>query len=375
MTHSSLPLLVVIGGFLGAGKTTIIQRAATLLRAEGQRVAIITNDQSSSLVDSEVARSASEVVAEIPDGCFCCRFDALQETLHDLKTAMPDVILAEAVGSCTDLAATVYQPLRQLTTGLVGLAPLTVVVDGLRFQEADTFGRWSAFPASVSYLFERQLAEADVILLNKVDLLAPSDQSRIVASLSTSYPGVAIVPISAARGEGIDAWRRQLVQVPSPGDRVLDLDYDRYADAEAALGWLNRAGTLRLAHPDLASRWIRLLLEEVMTSATRANAGVAHVKAWIDTPAGSVRGHIVGNGGPPDIIVTGAPAREARVLVNARVSASPEALEQWVGQAIRRAGDALDVPFQETGGRAFSPPRPIPLHRLLPAAQPPRVMH
>ncbi|HEX2323981.1 MAG TPA: GTP-binding protein, partial [Chloroflexota bacterium] len=131
------PLLVGVGGFLGAGKTTAIIGAARVLRARTRRVAVITNDQASGLVDTAAARSAlgPQGVAEIAGGCFCCRFEDLAGALHEvIERATPDVILAEAVGSCTDLAATVYQPLRQLDLAPVRLGPLTVVADALRLR-------------------------------------------------------------------------------------------------------------------------------------------------------------------------------------------------------------------------------------------------
>src|SRR5215217_5263797 len=110
----------------------MILSAAARLRARGARVSVITNDQASGLVDTAAARAALETqdVAEISGGCFCCRFDDLARTLSEvIDRAHPEVILAEAVGSCTDLAATVYQPLRQLDLAPVRLGPLSVVVD------------------------------------------------------------------------------------------------------------------------------------------------------------------------------------------------------------------------------------------------------
>ncbi len=93
---------MVVGGFLGTGKTTTILASARRLRAEGQRVGIVTNDQASGLVDTALARQVLDAVAEIPEGCFCCWFDALCEALTDLSQTGPlDVILAEAVGPLT----------------------------------------------------------------------------------------------------------------------------------------------------------------------------------------------------------------------------------------------------------------------------------
>jgi G3E family GTPase len=70
---------VMIGGFLGAGKTTAVDRLARMLADRGLVVGLITNDQSTGLVDTALLRSHGFEVEEIAGGCFCCRFDSLQE--------------------------------------------------------------------------------------------------------------------------------------------------------------------------------------------------------------------------------------------------------------------------------------------------------
>ncbi|HVX67547.1 MAG TPA: GTP-binding protein, partial [Bryobacteraceae bacterium] len=108
-THP-VPLLVLVGGFLGAGKTTLLLRAAERLSASGKRVALVMNDQGGELVDTRAARSAGFAAGEVAGGCFCCRlseFLACSERL--LAEHRPEVILAEPVGSCTDLAATIFR--------------------------------------------------------------------------------------------------------------------------------------------------------------------------------------------------------------------------------------------------------------------------
>src|SRR5262245_14840466 len=104
---------VMVGGFLGAGKTTALGRLAKHYMARGQRVGIITNDQADDLVDTHLLRSQGLNVAEVAGACFCCKFDDLIRSADTLGRAeRPDVILAEPVGSCTDLVATVVQPLK-----------------------------------------------------------------------------------------------------------------------------------------------------------------------------------------------------------------------------------------------------------------------
>src|SRR5262245_29230510 len=119
---------VMLGGFLGAGKTTALARLARHYLARGQRVALVTNDQAQDLVDTNSLRAQGFAVAEVPGACFCCRFDDLMGRVEGLAAGeRPDVILAEPVGSCTDLVATVVQPLKDLYGDRFEVAPYAVL--------------------------------------------------------------------------------------------------------------------------------------------------------------------------------------------------------------------------------------------------------
>src|SRR2546427_12634700 len=105
----------MIGGFLGAGKTTAVARLAQHLTDQGLKVGLITNDQGSELVDTAMLRARGFATEEISGGCFCCRFNSLVEAAERLTAATrPEVLIAEPVGSCTDLVATVTYPLRRI---------------------------------------------------------------------------------------------------------------------------------------------------------------------------------------------------------------------------------------------------------------------
>ena len=121
---------IMVGGFLGAGKTTLLAAAAERLAAQGKRVALVTNDQAANLVDTAVLKEKGLSVDEVSGGCFCCKFDALIGAMdHLVDAGQPNVLLGEPVGSCTDLSATVMQPLKALHRDRYQLAPLSVLVD------------------------------------------------------------------------------------------------------------------------------------------------------------------------------------------------------------------------------------------------------
>ncbi|MEL7266493.1 MAG: GTP-binding protein, partial [Planctomycetota bacterium] len=124
-----MPKFLLIGGFLGAGKTTLIRTLAQTLVDDGQRVAIVTNDQTEDLVDTQNLRSQGLEVGEVAGACFCCSFDELLRTAESLgASSMPDVILAEPVGSCTDLVATVVLPLQRLYETQFDVLPFGVLL-------------------------------------------------------------------------------------------------------------------------------------------------------------------------------------------------------------------------------------------------------
>src|SRR5213595_3012944 len=163
---------VMVGGFLGAGKTTALGRLARLYQARGQRVGVVTNDQAHDLVDTNTFRAQGLATEEVPGACFCCRFDDLIGKVGALSAGeRPDVILAEPVGSCTDLVATVVQPLKDLYGDRFEVGPYPVLFKpshGLKILRGDA---GSGFSPKAAYIFLKQLEEADAVVVNRLDEL------------------------------------------------------------------------------------------------------------------------------------------------------------------------------------------------------------
>ncbi len=125
--------MIFVGGFLGAGKTTLLAQAAARLATTGKRVGLITNDQAARLVDTGILQSGGFNTVEVAGGCFCCRINDLLDISDRLvKEHRPDIIIGEPVGSCTDISATVLNPLKKLHAAEYSLAPFTVLTDPQR---------------------------------------------------------------------------------------------------------------------------------------------------------------------------------------------------------------------------------------------------
>lgn len=337
--------LHLIGGFLGAGKTTLVRALARRLRGGGERVVVITNDQGRSLVDTSLCAQDGAAVREIPGGCFCCRFSELEEALLAAAAEGATAVVAEAVGSCTDLVATVIAPLADRYGARYDIAPLAVAVDPWRVREMAS----GAMHADVVYLFEKQIEEADVVLVTRADL-APPD---VAPALRALRPDAAVIAVSGVTGEGIDRW---LAARPARAAGPLQLDYDRYARAEALLGWSNARVRLVGAVPfDPAATMARFL------DALR-EAPVAHVKLVSVDPLGG-RGALVRRGEAPTVEASALPraVSETRWLVNARVALPPAELEALLRAALDGAAAPATVEWEEFA--CFQPSRPVPQHR------------
>lgn len=368
---------VALGGFLGAGKTTTLIAAAKLLEARGHRVAVITNDQGTELVDTRLARSELAAVGEVTGGCFCCRFEDLMTVTTRLLAgdgagdgagaAAPDTVLAEAVGSCTDLQATVLRPLRAYYGERFAPAPLTVVVDPYRHRALG-----SALPlhdqrSDLAYLYDHQLAEADIIAVNKTDLLTGDERDRHLEDLAERCPQATVLAYSAATGDGLTdllaAWDR----VPPAGPGV-DIDYDRYAAAEAQLAWFNQTYTLTGGGPGFSpEQWARTALRHISQAAAGRGWAVGHVKVSVETPAGLTKAGCTAAGQAPTVDVSAAGrARTAVAHLNARIACSPESMDATAAAAVTAAdaqAGATSVPATG-GGVAFRPSYPRPVHRI-----------
>src|SRR5262245_29408102 len=152
---------LLVGGFLGAGKTTAMGRLARHYQGQGLNVGLVTNDQAEDLVDTRSLKAQGFPVEEVAGACFCCRFDELVDKVGKLGSNRPDVIIAEPVGSCTDLVATVVQPLRDIYEDRFRVGPFGVLFKpshGLRILRGD--GK-TGFSPKAAYIFRKQLEEAD----------------------------------------------------------------------------------------------------------------------------------------------------------------------------------------------------------------------
>ena len=358
---------VMVGGFLGAGKTTALLRLAGHFTARDRRVGLITNDQSQGLVDTTLVQSKGYPVEEITGGCFCCRFSSLTDAADRLtREARPDVFLAEPVGSCTDLRATVQYPLRRLYGDDYRVAPLSVLVDPLRALQVLGLETGRSFSPKVLYVYQKQLEEADIIVVNKSDLLTPDRRALLEQALTARFPQAEVVTISARTGEGMDAWFERLSG--SLASRpAMDVDYDLYAEGEALLGWLNATCLLAAADSFDGNRFLSGLAARIQRELAAAGIEIAHFKMTLSPDTGNdlaVLNLVRTDGRPEAPHQLADELTDGELIVNLRAEGDPDHLHAVAISSLIDTAREFGVVTTVEHSEHFRPGRPEPTHRM-----------
>ncbi|MDA7628082.1 cobalamin biosynthesis protein P47K [Verrucomicrobia bacterium] len=368
--NSNRARYIMVGGFLGAGKTTSISRLARELSDQGLRIGLITNDQGSGLVDTAMLRSKGFATAEIPGGCFCCRFNSLVDAADGLtQDSRPDVFIAEPVGSCTDLVATVTYPLRRIYGDQFEIAPLSVIIDPIRAMRILGIKPGRKFSDKVVYIYLKQLEEADVVVINKMETISEADLNHLIARLDSEYPGKKVMTISAREGTGLESWLRHIQDSEPLNETAMDVDYELYAEGEALLGWLNATVELKSSAAFNGNEWIKNIALELQQQLKSSNAEVAHLKMTLspDKGLGEIAViNLVRNDFIPELSQElPEDITEGQLIINLRAEANPTLLKQAVIEAIQQ----METDHPEVKGTLdhvehFRPGKPEPTHRL-----------
>jgi G3E family GTPase len=360
---------IMVGGFLGAGKTTAVLRLAEYLTAQGRRVGLITNDQSSGLVDTRLAGSHGYAVQEITGGCFCCRFNSLTAAAEALSaSARPDVFLAEPVGSCTDLRASVQYPLRRLYGDNYRVAPLSVLVDPIRALRVLGLEAGRAFSPKVLYVYGKQLEEAELIVINKLDLLDEDRRSRLEGALRAVNPHARVLAVSARTGQNLNQWFARIESAETGHREAPEVDYDVYADGEALLGWCNATFRIRATAPFDGNELIADVAGRVIARLSHERPEIAHFKMTLtpdDDLADLAVLNQVGTDRPPELShALQETLASGELIVNIRAECAPDLLRDAVLGALEDATTQAGVQSTPVHLEHFRPARPTPTHRM-----------
>ena len=353
--------IIFTGGFLGAGKTSLLYEVTGILKKRGLNVGLITNDQAPDLVDTSILEHQDVTVAEVSGSCFCCDFKGLRRAIESTgKNNKPDIIIAEPVGSCTDLSATLVNPIRDMMKTEVSVCPLTVLVDPARIK-AILDGDTETLHPSAAYIIKKQLEESDLIVISKTDLYSEAQIAEISDLLVKNFPDRKIITISSKTGVGIESWLDYVLNSKEAGRHIVDIDYDKYAEGEAVLGWLNCSATLSGDDVDWDSFTIRLMKELASLFDTRG-LHVGHVKMMVENGDQYISANLTGKSDSLTCRWSAGTGTSAEMIMNARIEMPPEELQKVFLQTLDQiAGNSIKVHINRI--RSISPGYPNPTYR------------
>ena len=355
-------VLFLIGGFLGSGKTTAIVAAARLLMGEGKRVAVITNDQGDQQVDTAFVESFGITTREVPNGCFCCNYDQLDAHLQNLReTEHPDYIFAESVGTCTDLIATIAKPLQSFR-------PEVKVVISI-FADADLLcsileGRSSFQEESVRYIYKKQLEEADILIINKKDLLDLDQLKKVDELMKAEYTGKIILRQSSLENHDIQTWVKSVERFNAVNRDSLTIDYEVYGEGEAKLAWLDKNITINTDHDD-AVFVTQKLIGSIVDQIQAQRISIGHLKFFIESPHSKQKVSITTTTTGRDFKLRLLPTNRVNLLINARVETEPFLLEKLVDGVLSSAQHAYQCKIDQGSWSVFKPGFPRPTYRMI----------
>lgn len=188
--------MMVVSGFLGSGKTTmILSTVGKVIENTKKKVVIIVNDFGNIGIDGKVMEKFGLSVTEMPSGCICCTLGSdFLETVRTVSDKFsPDLIIVEPTGIADP--ANIIDTMK-LYRGPLGTIKIFVVVDAIRFP---------LIMKALAMPLKNQLNAADVILINKIDEASITAVEEVRKNLDTLGFKKLVIPVSATIGTNLDA--------------------------------------------------------------------------------------------------------------------------------------------------------------------------
>lgn len=348
--------LILVGGFLGAGKTSMLKEASDILQKRGLKVGLITNDQADNLVDTSLLKNDGNIVYEVSGSCFCCNFPGFAEAVEHVRNDLSGgITLSEPVGSCTDLSATIMQPLKEKYKDVADTAPLSVMADPERLK-----GILDEKYSTAAYIATKQFDEADFILINKTDLLTAEEIKALKERTEKRWPDARVFTVSVKERTGIDEWLDAVLAEKAVGKNLAEVDYDVYAAGEAAYGWLNATYSFKDTSLDLNVK-ADALLKTIDEKLKAASVSVGHVKFLLQDGNCQWMGNITGGAEAPSLRKENCLGEGTNLTVNARAEIAPKPLQDMMLKAVDEVFGDMDCTGTEI--KSLIPGRPDPTFR------------
>lgn len=280
---------MVVSGFLGAGKTTSMIALGEYMDRHYGHAGLIANDLGANLVDTNLTQTSGCTVEEIASGCICYQMDNTIDKIRRLKDRDGCVFVMSDIPGCGVGALDhTYHRLADDCADWITLSPFTVIVDPERLRMLLPEKADINLPEELVYLMKLQLEEADLVVLNKIDLLTDEEIERDVAFLREACPNVPVMAISAREKTGIPELAEYITTHESALKNFSVRDDEKFAEAETKLTWYNRRMFVKTLDGDKVdcNEIIDEIIEGIRMGLIEKRRNVPHLKTFATAGAG-----------------------------------------------------------------------------------------
>ncbi|MGI6711228.1 MAG: GTP-binding protein [Bacillota bacterium] len=282
---------MVVSGFLGAGKTTSMVALANYVNGNSGKASVIANDLGAkNLVDAKFSEACGCNITELTGECICYQTENLVDRLRRLMDyEHNDLVMSDIPGCGVGALEHVYHKLNKEYHGEFELAPFTVIVDPERLRTIMPEQADINLPEEMKYLFKAQLQEADVVVLNKIDLLTDTEIEAYLKFLKDFCPDVAVFAISAKNKTNIDQVA-DYIMTHDAQLKSVDIGYGgpEFIAAEQKLSWYNRQLYVKICCGTFdGNAFLEDLIENIRTKLKDKHRNIPHLKVFANGADGT----------------------------------------------------------------------------------------
>ncbi|SHH87925.1 CobW/HypB/UreG, nucleotide-binding domain [Sporobacter termitidis DSM 10068] len=331
---------MVVSGFLGAGKTTSMVALADYINANTGKASVIANDLGAkNLVDAKFSEACGCNITELTGECICYQTENLVDRLRRLMDyEHNDLVMSDIPGCGVGALDHVYHKLDREYHGEFELAPFTVIADPERLRTIMPERADINLPEEMNYLFRAQLQEADVVVLNKIDLLSDADAETYLKFLRDFCPGAEVFAVSAKNKTNIDKVA-DYIMTHDAQLKTIDIGYGgpSFIAAEQKLSWYNCQLYVKICCGTFdGNAFLGDLVEAIRTKLKDKHRNIPHLKVYADGTDGTAC-KISLLGVDYDMQFDsrlGQPCADLPVIINARAACESQLLAEIMDEAL-----------------------------------------
>ncbi|MDI3486822.1 MAG: hypothetical protein PWQ51_2650 [Methanolobus sp.] len=354
LIHGEIMKVIIIGGFLGSGKTTTLRNLGKHLIDKGHKIAIIVNEVGEVGVDGETISSSGLVTKELTSGCICCSLKVSMEFTLDslIEDYNPDVVIIEPTGIAFPLQ--IKEHIELMDLGEISFAPVVTIIDASRFG-----AEWNQIPKFI----ENQIKESEIVCINKIDLV---DRETIASSTQAALeinPDAIVVEFSAKNAD--EKFERFMDLLT--GESELHQEREDMNSMEVS-GVGSYAGEYSITSNgkdvDQITNMLVHTLVNIKDKVKEINPDfVGHIKISFKASSGLVKGSLTSSDGEPvvEILDEKGDGEEHLKFLSAVTKVEKEDLVEIVDKCIQMNLEKENVEFEKTHSHIHDEPNFVSL--------------